>query len=124
MHARRVHAGLDEQRVSPCPVPPKRADLTVPTPQPPFVLPRPWMIWGLVAAVAVTQAAVWLVAGGGAFGPAGVIQVTASWIVTLVLAVLASRRIGTLRHRLTEKEDAHRATLDEVEQLQIQNAML
>ena len=124
MHARRVRTGLDEQLVSPCPVPPKRVDLTVSHTQPRFVVLRRWIIWGLVAAVAVTQAAVWLVAGGGAFGPAGLVQVTASWIVTLVLAVLASRQIGTLRHRLTEKEDAHRATLDEVEQLQIQNAML
>jgi signal transduction histidine kinase len=85
---------------------------------------RRWVIWGLVAAVAVTQLAVWLLAGGRAFGPAGALQVTASWIVTLVLAVLASRRIGSLTHRLSEQEHAHRATLDEVEQLQTQNAML
>ena len=42
----------------------------------------------------------------------------------LLLAKMASRRIETLSSRLTQKERAHRSTLDEVEQLQMQNAML
>jgi transcriptional regulator with GAF, ATPase, and Fis domain len=42
----------------------------------------------------------------------------------LSLAVLASRGIGTLSERLAARETAHRATLDEVQQLQTQNAML
>ena len=44
--------------------------------------------------------------------------------MTVVLAVLASRAIGALSERLAERESAHRATLDEVQQLQTQNAML
>jgi transcriptional regulator with GAF, ATPase, and Fis domain len=52
------------------------------------------------------------------------VPVSASWVATLVLAVLASRRIGHLRARLDAREDAHRATLEEFEQLQTQNAML
>ena len=52
------------------------------------------------------------------------IWVVAGWLVTVILAVLASRRIGTLSERLTERENAHRSTMDEVQQLQTQNAML
>ena len=81
-------------------------------------------IWALVAAVALIQLATWIVAGAATPRPAVVIQIAAGWVATVTLAVLASRRIGALRERLTAKEHAHRATLDEVEQLQTQNAML
>lgn len=84
---------------------------------------RRWLIWGLVAIVAVVHTGAWLL-GGGVQTASGIVQVMASWIVTLALAVLASRRIGVLRDRLTAREHAHRATLDEIEQLQTQNAML
>jgi GAF domain-containing protein len=46
------------------------------------------------------------------------------WVVLLVLAALATRRISTLSQRLSQKEHAHSATLTEVNQLQTQNAML
>jgi signal transduction histidine kinase len=85
---------------------------------------RRWVIWGLVGAVAVIQAVTWRLTGGVSPTASVIVQVSASWIVTLLLAVLASRRIGSLTDRLTAKEHAHRATLDEVEQLQTQNAML
>ncbi|MGH9371135.1 MAG: GAF domain-containing protein [Vicinamibacterales bacterium] len=85
---------------------------------------RRWLIWGLVIAVAVIQVGSWMGAGSVSLPPAIIVQVVASWIVTLALAVLASRRIGRLTDRLTAKEHAHRATLDEVAQLQTQNAML
>jgi GAF domain-containing protein len=83
-----------------------------------------WLIWGLVVSVAVIQVGTWMIDGSGSPPAAIIVQVVASWIVTLALAVLASRRIGRLTDRLTAKEHAHRATLDEVEQLQTQNAML
>ena len=82
------------------------------------------LIWGLVSAVAVVQAATWMIAGRDWWRPALVVSILAGWIVTLTLALLASRRIGSLSVRLTAREDAHRATLDEIEQLQTQNAML
>jgi transcriptional regulator with GAF, ATPase, and Fis domain len=82
------------------------------------------LIWGLVAAVAVIQLGTWIGAGGGALPTSVIVRMVASWIVILALALLASRSIGQLTDRLTAKEDAHRATLDEVAQLQTQNAML
>jgi GAF domain-containing protein len=85
---------------------------------------RLWMIWGLVIGVAIVHVATWLSAGSEAWSGAIAIQVMASWVATLALALLASRRIGRLADRLSARERAHRATLDEVEQLQTQNALL
>jgi hypothetical protein len=82
------------------------------------------LIWGLVAAIAIIQIFTWMFSSRTSADPGIVIQLVAGWFVTLALAVLASRRIGRLSERLTEKEDAHRATLDEIEQLQTQNALL
>jgi transcriptional regulator with GAF, ATPase, and Fis domain len=80
-------------------------------------------IWGLVVGLAVLQLVVWGIAGSG---PAGfsLLHVVAGWVVVLSLAVLASQAIVKLGERLAERENAHRATLDEVQQLQTQNAML
>jgi transcriptional regulator with GAF, ATPase, and Fis domain len=83
-----------------------------------------WLIWGLVSAVLLIQLAAWGIGGASRRSVTGVIQVTAGWVATVTLAILASRRIGALSERLTARETAHRATLDEVEQLQTQNAML
>ena len=78
----------------------------------------------IVVAVAIIQGTTWLVTDGGAQRPALVIQVMTGWVATVALAVFAVRRIGRLSERLSEREHAHRATLDEIEQLQTQNAML
>lgn len=83
-----------------------------------------WVIWSLVAAFAVIQAVAWTINGGVPRRPLVLVQVIAAWIVMLVLAAIASRRIESLASRLTQKERAHLSTLDEVEQLQTQNAML
>lgn len=82
-----------------------------------------WAIWALVAACAAVQAVVWLIAGVPA-SPGFVIQIIAAWIVILVLAALASRRIVSLSERLSHHERVHLTTLDEMGQLQMQNAML
>ena len=81
------------------------------------------LIWGLVGGVAALQLLMWAVAGSL---DARIIAIwlVAGWLVTVILAVLASRRIGSLSERLTARENAHRSTLDEVQQLQTQNAML
>ena len=81
-------------------------------------------IWVIVLAVAAIQVTTWLLAGGASWRPAFFIQVIAGWAATVVLAVMATRRIGRLSERLAEKEHAHRTTLAEIEQLQTQNAML
>lgn len=83
-----------------------------------------WAIWSLVAAFALIQVAAWTLGEGVPRRPLVLLQVIAAWIVMLVLAALASRRIETLSNRLTEREHAHRSTLNDVEQLQTQNAML
>jgi len=81
------------------------------------------IIWGLVAGLAVLQVTVWGLAGRGP-DTAAVLHLVAGWVVVLSLALLASRGIGRLSERLEARETAHRATLDEVQQLQTQNAML
>ena len=81
------------------------------------------LIWGLVVGVIALQLVLWASAGSL---DAGVISIwlVAGWTVTIVLAVLASRAINALSDRLAARETAHRTTLDEVQQLQTQNAML
>jgi GAF domain-containing protein len=82
------------------------------------------LIWSLVAVFALLQAITWSVSGGIPRRPGAVVQIVAAWIVMLLLAYLASRRVGSLSDRLTEREQAHRLTLGEIEQLETQNAML
>ena len=83
-----------------------------------------WAIWGLLLVFAVVQGIAWRSAGGVPTEPAAVVQIVAAWLIMLVLAGMAGRRIDTLARRLTQKEHAHLSTLGEVEQLQTQNAML
>lgn len=83
-----------------------------------------WAIWGVPAAFAVVQGAAWTAAGGIPTRPLVLVQVISAWIAMLLLAYFATARIGGLARRLTLKEDAHLATLDEIEQLLTQNAVL
>ena len=83
-----------------------------------------WFIWGLVIAFAVVEVAAWTVAGGVPRRPLVLVQVLGAWVVVLILAGLATRRIGSMAGRIREQEHTHRASLDEIEQLQTQNAML
>lgn len=83
-----------------------------------------WVIWGLIGAFAVLQVVAWTVADEFPRRPIIIVQLAAGWIVMLLLGFFAAARIGKLSRSLTQKEDAHLATLDEVEQLQTQNAIL
>jgi transcriptional regulator with GAF, ATPase, and Fis domain len=83
-----------------------------------------WAIWSLVAIFAVIQTVAWTLAGGVPTRPLVLVQVIAAWLVMLVLGTIATRRIRELQQNLKQRERAHRATLDEIEQLQTQNAML
>ena len=85
---------------------------------------RVWAIWAVVAGTALLQAIAWALAGGIPRRPLVIFQVIAAWCVMVMLAALATRRIEKLATSLTQKERAHLTTLDEVEQLQTQNAML
>jgi hypothetical protein len=47
-----------------------------------------------------------------------------AWFVILVLTVVATRRIGGLAQTIRQHERARTATLDQVEQLEMRNAIL
>jgi transcriptional regulator with GAF, ATPase, and Fis domain len=81
------------------------------------------VIWGMLAAFAALQITS-LSMGWTPRWPLGVAQVVAGWIVMLILAFIANRRIGRMAAELTAKDDAHRATQNEVEQLQMLNTIL
>jgi transcriptional regulator with GAF, ATPase, and Fis domain len=83
-----------------------------------------WGIWGLIAAFGVLQATAWTVYVGVPRRPGVLVQVIAAWIVMLILAMVATRRIGGLARSLTQHQDRHTETLDHVEQLEMRNAVL
>ena len=83
-----------------------------------------WVIWGLIVLFAVIEAIAWTVAGGVPRRPGVLVQVGAAWTVMIILASLATRRIGSMAQRIEAHEHTHLETLGELEQLQTQNAML
>jgi len=83
-----------------------------------------WVIWGLIGVFGVVEAAAWTIAGGVPRRPGVLIQVGTAWLVMLILASLATRRIRTQAKRIRGYEHTHQETLGEIEQLQTQNAML
>src|SRR5262245_33943773 len=83
-----------------------------------------WVIWGLIALFGVIEAVAWIFAGGIPRRPGALAQIVTAWIVMIILAVLATRRIGSMAQRIQAHEHTHLETLGELEQLQTQNAML
>src|SRR4051812_46599998 len=83
-----------------------------------------WLIWGLVILFGVIEAGAWFVMGGVPRRPGVLVQVISAWAVMIILASLATRRIGTMAHRILAQQHTHEETLGEIEQLQLQNAML
>jgi len=83
-----------------------------------------WVIWGLVAFFGVVEATAWYIAGSIPTRPAVLVQVITAWLVMIILASLATRRLGTLAHRIRAHEHTHQEKLGEIEQLQTQNAIL
>jgi len=83
-----------------------------------------WAIWGLIVVFRIIEAVAWFLAGGIPTRPGVLVQVIAAWTVMLILASLATRRIGTMAHKIAVQAHTHEETLDEIEQLQTQNAML
>jgi GAF domain-containing protein len=82
-----------------------------------------WAIWLLIVFGAI-QPLAWLIAEGIPRRPVVVLPILGAWVVLLVLAAVATRRIAVLWERLTTGESAQRATLSQVDQLQTQQAML
>lgn len=80
-------------------------------------------IWGLLAVFALLQAFAWVVAGIPQ-RRIGAVALAICWTLVVVLAVLATLRVRGLTRTIVKTQQAHRVTLDEVEQLQTQNAML
>ncbi|HJR61663.1 MAG TPA: GAF domain-containing protein [Vicinamibacterales bacterium] len=80
-------------------------------------------VWVLLAAFAALQAVAWTL-GGTPSIPWGVTQALVGWVIMIVLAVIATRRIGGLAAALSRTEEVHRATSDKIGQLQLHNAML
>ena len=83
-----------------------------------------WAIWGLIVLFGVIEATAWIVAGGIPHRPGVLVQVASAWVVMIILASLATRRIGTMAQHIRVQEHTHEETLGEIEQLQTQNAML
>jgi GAF domain-containing protein len=82
-----------------------------------------WAIWLLIAFGAV-QPLAWGLGVGLPRHPVVLVPLIVVWITLLVLAAIATRRITFLSRRLLDQEQVHSATLNEVDQLQTQNAML
>lgn len=82
-----------------------------------------WAIWLLIAFGAV-QPLIWTMPPELSRRPLVLAPILVCWITLLVLAALATRRITWLWQTLSQKDRAHRATLNEIQQLQTQNAML
>jgi GAF domain-containing protein len=83
-----------------------------------------WAIWGLIGVFGIVEAAAWTLAGGVPRRPGVLIQVGTAWVVMIILAVLATRRLKTQARQIRGYEHSHQETLGEIEQLQTQNAML
>src|SRR6185295_194711 len=81
-------------------------------------------IWALVLMFALVQAVAWTITGGVPRRPVVVVEVATAWVVVLTLAVVSTRRIGGLAQAITQHEHARTATLDQVEQLEMNYAIL
>lgn len=81
-------------------------------------------IWGLVLTFGVVQAIASATLGSVARRPIVIVQFVTAWFVILTLAFISTRRIGGLARTITQHEHARTATRDQVEQLEMRNAIL
>jgi GAF domain-containing protein len=84
------------------------------------------LILALIAAGAVLQLALWLAVSRGLLESALLAPglIVLSWALILALGILSSTRFAYLRKAIDTRESEHRATLDQVEQLEAHNEML
>jgi transcriptional regulator with GAF, ATPase, and Fis domain len=81
-------------------------------------------IWALVLTFAIVQLIAWTALGGTSQRSVVIVQFVIAWFVIMVLTVVATRRIGGLARTIRQHEHARTATLDQVEQLEMRNAIL
>jgi len=82
-----------------------------------------WAIWLLIG-YSTARTIAWAFGVDMPRHPLVLVPALIIWIALVALAALSTQRITRLWQRLDQKEEAHTATLTEVEQLQTQNAML
>jgi transcriptional regulator with GAF, ATPase, and Fis domain len=82
-----------------------------------------WGIWVLLAIYASLQIMVWFFRG---FPPGRLLAagIAACWLMMILFAVVATKRIGRLYDTLQQTQRAHHTTRTELEQLQTQNSIL
>jgi GAF domain-containing protein len=83
-----------------------------------------WVIWALIGLFAVVEATAWAIAGGIPRRPVVLVQVGTAWMVMIILASLATRRLQSQARQIKGYEHSHQETLGEIEQLQTHNSML
>ena len=81
-------------------------------------------IWGLVLIFGIVQLIAWTSLGGISRGSVVVFQFVIAWLVILILTIVSTRRIRGLARMIRQHERARTATLDQVEQLEMRNAIL
>jgi GAF domain-containing protein len=81
-------------------------------------------IWGLVLIFAIIQVVAWVLGEDGALRPIVALRMFTAWVVVVTLAIISTRRIGGLARTIVQQEHARTATLDQVEQLEMSNAIL
>lgn len=100
--------------------------MSSPAPRPSVGPAAKGAVTALIAGGAVFQLALWLAVARGLAAPAllapGLIAV--SWAVVLGLGLVGASRFSYLRRTIDTTETEHRATLDQVEQLEAHNEML
>lgn len=86
---------------------------------------RRW-IWPIVATGALLQAFMWVLARQGVLSHAtsSLLQIAIVWILIVLFAVFATRRVEVLSTRLEEGHQRHQHSLSQIEQLEAQNAIL
>jgi transcriptional regulator with GAF, ATPase, and Fis domain len=82
-----------------------------------------WALWLLVL-LGTVQLIVLLVEGGVPFGRVSSLFVTVACINLVLVGLLLNRHFRGIRHRMSEHQSAHRATLEAVDALQLQNEIL
>ncbi len=84
------------------------------------------LIWPVVGIGAVLQAGTAVIVRLGWLGhtPGFVVQLAIVWLLILLLAVVAGRRMERMESRIEEHQQQRAATLGHVEQLEAQNAIL
>jgi signal transduction protein with GAF and PtsI domain len=86
---------------------------------------RRW-VWPLVAVGAVLQGGMWLLvrlevlSQGAGLG----LQLVVLWVLVVLFAIFAGRRVEMLSTRIEEGQQRHRLTLGQMEQMELQNAVL